>query len=123
MATLHIHDVSDKVAKTYFNAPLAQQQRLKSLVEATILFWTETSHFQTTLTQKPAIRHTAGVCGGNACIRNTRIPVWTLVSVRSQGATDYELLEDYPSLVQTDLDAAWIYYQHHEIVQSICRTR
>jgi len=34
------------------------------------------------------VQHTTGVCGGNACIRNTRIPVWTLVSLRSQGATD-----------------------------------
>ncbi|MEN8219215.1 MAG: DUF433 domain-containing protein [Pseudomonadota bacterium] len=67
------------------------------------------------------VQHTTGVCGGNACIRNTRIPVWTLVSLRSQGATDNELFEDYPSLSQTDLDAAWAYYQHHkdEIDQAI----
>ena len=28
------------------------------------------------------ITKTAGVCGGDACIENTRIPVWLLVSLR-----------------------------------------
>jgi hypothetical protein len=32
-----------------------------------------------------AIQSTPGVCGGNARIRNTRIPVWTLVSLHQQG--------------------------------------
>ena len=61
------------------------------------------------------------MCGGNACIRDTRIPVWTLVSLRSQGATDPELLKDYPSLTPMDLETAWDYYQHHknEINQAI----
>jgi len=76
----------------------------------TIFLWIESSHSQ----DKTVIKHTPGVCGGNACIRNTRIPVWTLVSLRSQGAKDKELLEDYPSLHQTDLEAAWIYYQQHQ---------
>jgi len=66
------------------------------------------------MNNKTVIKQTPGVCGGNACIRNTRIPVWTLVSLRSQGAKDRELLEDYPSLHQTDLEAAWIYYQQHQ---------
>jgi uncharacterized protein (DUF433 family) len=67
------------------------------------------------------IKHTPGVCGGDARIRNTRIPVWTLVSLRQQGATDSDLLDAYPSLIQSDLEAAWKYYQHHqgEIDQAI----
>jgi len=67
------------------------------------------------------IKHTPGVCGGDACIRDTRIPVWTLVSFRHQGASDSDLLENYPSLIQSDLEAAWKYYQHHqeEIDQAI----
>jgi len=67
------------------------------------------------------IKHTPDVCGGDACIRNTRIPVWTLVSFRHQGATDSDLLDNYPSLIQSDLEAAWKYYQHHkaEIDQAI----
>jgi uncharacterized protein (DUF433 family) len=121
MATLHIHKVSDKVAQAYLNAPLKQQQRLKRIIEESILLWTEAYQVTPTFLYETVIQHTTGVCGGNACIRNTRIPVWTLVSLRSQGATDNELLEDYPSLIQTDLDAAWAYYQHHkdEIDQAI----
>jgi len=120
MATLNIHNVSDKVAQAYFNAPKAQQDRLKRILEETILFSIEISNVQITPTQpsvyhnETVIQHTLGVCGGNACIRHTRIPVWTLVSLRSQGATDKELIEDYPSLNQTDLEAAWTYYQQHK---------
>ena len=129
MATLYFHNVSEEVVQAYSHAPKAQQQRLKRILEETILLWIEASNYQTTPTQQASfahhnetvIQHTPGVCGGNACIRHTRIPVWTLVSLRSQGATDSELLEDYPSLIQTDLEAAWIYYQHHqdEIDQAI----
>ena len=62
------------------------------------------------LTQTNLIQKTLGVCGGNARIRSTRIPVWTLVSFRKQGASDEELLENYPGLNQQDLEAAWSYY-------------
>lgn len=36
------------------------------------------------------IQVTPGVCGGQPCIRNTRIPVWTLVAFRQQGTDDEE---------------------------------
>ena len=49
------------------------------------------------------IEKTPGVMGGDACIRKTRIPVWLLVSLREQGATEAYLLEDYPGLTATDL--------------------
>lgn len=61
-----------------------------------------------------AIQSTPGVCGGYARIRNTRIPVWTLVSFRQQGADEAELLRNYPTLTPLDLDAAWLYYQQHQ---------
>ncbi len=64
-------------------------------------------------TQKDLIQKTPGVCGGNARIRETRIPVWTLVSFRQQGADDSELLRNYPGLTQQDLEAAWSYYAQH----------
>lgn len=64
------------------------------------------------LSSKP-IQVTAGVCGGQPRIRNTRIPVWTLVAFRQQGADDEELLRNYPTLSQRDLTAAWAYYQQH----------
>lgn len=67
------------------------------------------------------IQKTPEVCGGNAIIKNTRIPVWTLVSLRKLGADDQELLESYPSLTLEELNAAWWYYQNYqtEIEQTI----
>ena len=64
------------------------------------------------LSSKP-IQVTAGVCGGQPRIRNTRIPVWTLVAFRKQGADDEELLRNYPTLTPNDLSAAWEYYEQH----------
>ncbi|MBW4688134.1 MAG: DUF433 domain-containing protein [Komarekiella atlantica HA4396-MV6] len=63
--------------------------------------------------QKYFIQKTPGVCGGNARIRNTRIPVWTLVSFRQQGAYNEELLRNYPMITPKDLEAAWSYYKEH----------
>ena len=59
----------------------------------------------------PGIEKTTGVCGGSACIIRTRIPVWTLVSLKNQGASDATLLEFYPSLRHQDLNSAWAYYK------------
>ena len=49
-------------------------------------------------------------CGGNACIRNSRIPVWTLINYRRLGGSDTSILYDYPSLTSADLEAASEYY-------------
>ncbi len=49
-------------------------------------------------------------CGGDACIRESRIPVWVLVNYRRLGGSDADLLRDYPSLTPADLEAAWAYY-------------
>lgn len=57
------------------------------------------------------IEKTPGVCGGAACIRETRIPVWLLVRYRRLGATESVLLESFPSLLRDDLAAAWEYEQ------------
>ena len=48
-------------------------------------------------------------CGGDACIRETRIPVWGLIEARRLGLTDEKLLEAYPSLQSADLEVAWEY--------------
>lgn len=48
-------------------------------------------------------------CSGDACVRDTRIPVWVLVGYRRQGASDGEILQAYPSLTSEDLEAAWDY--------------
>lgn len=60
------------------------------------------------------IQKTPRVSGGHACIRNTRIPVWTLVSLRQQGATEQELLRNYLSLTLEDLTAVWGYCYNHQ---------
>ncbi len=64
---------------------------------------------------------TPGVCGGSACVRTTRVPVWSLVSWRLQGVSDERLLAMFPALSQRDLDAAWSYADSHraEIDQDI----
>jgi uncharacterized protein (DUF433 family) len=48
-------------------------------------------------------------CGGDACIRDTRIPVWILVNYRRLGGSEADLLHAYPSLTPADLEAAWEY--------------
>ncbi|NJL49882.1 MAG: DUF433 domain-containing protein [Leptolyngbyaceae cyanobacterium SM2_5_2] len=69
------------------------------------------------------IEKTPGVMSGDDCIRQTRIPVWLLVSLRQQGATEAYLLEDYPSLTAADLVNAWLYADAHpeEIEAAIAR--
>ncbi|MBW4612501.1 MAG: DUF433 domain-containing protein [Desmonostoc vinosum HA7617-LM4] len=68
---------------------------------------------QQRLSNQP-IQVTVGVCGGQPRIRNTRIPVWTLVAFRQQGADEEELLRNYPTLTHNDLQAAWTYYEQHQ---------
>lgn len=48
-------------------------------------------------------------CGGDACIRETRIPVWVLANYRRLGASDTEILQSYPGLTPADLETAWEY--------------
>jgi uncharacterized protein (DUF433 family) len=55
------------------------------------------------------IEKTPGVCGGNACIAQTRIPVWGLVNARRLGYSETDLLNSYPTLTAIDLANAWIY--------------
>jgi uncharacterized protein (DUF433 family) len=63
--------------------------------------------------QHRLIQKTEGVCGGYARIRNTRIPIWTIISFLKQGATIQEILENYPILTLLDLTAVQSYYQTH----------
>ena len=69
----------------------------------------------------PGIESTPGVAGGEPCIVRTRIPVWLLVQARKLGASEADLLLDYPSLRAEDLVNAWTYYRSHrdEIDQQI----
>jgi uncharacterized protein (DUF433 family) len=68
------------------------------------------------------ITKTPGVCGGDACIANTRLPVWMFVSLRRQNTTDAEILEMYPHLSAADLVNVWAYADAHadEIETALC---
>ena len=59
------------------------------------------------------IQKTIGVCGGHARVRNTRIPVWTIVSFQQQAADTPELLRNFPSLTPDDLSNVQAYYTSH----------
>lgn len=55
------------------------------------------------------IQKTPGVMGGEACIGQTRIPVWLLISYRRQGASDAHILEGHPDLSAADLVNGFAY--------------
>ena len=69
----------------------------------------------------PGITKTPDVCGGDACIAKTRIPVWLLESFRREGSSDAELLQFYPHLSGAALVNVWTYADAHqeEIEQAI----
>jgi len=53
------------------------------------------------------------IMGGRACIRGMRIPVATIVGQVAHGATQEEILKDYPDLELEDIRqaveyAAWL---------------
>lgn len=98
------------------------KQLVESLAEAIIsLPMEDYSLFQNTLMAK-MIKKTPGVSGGHACIRDTRIAVWTIISLINQGSKDTELLADFPGLTIFDLLTIKEYYQSHqrEIDDLIC---
>ena len=62
-----------------------------------------------------------GRCGGDACVRDTRVPVWGLVERRRNGQADSDILRSLPELTPDDLSAAWEYAAAHsgEIERSL----
>ena len=61
----------------------------------------------------PGIDCIPGVCGGDPCIHNTRIPVWVLAQYRRLGMGEANILKNYPTLRAEDLVLAWAYEQSH----------
>ena len=45
----------------------------------------------------------AGKRGGKPCIRGLRITVYDVLALQSEGATQQEILEDFPELVAEDI--------------------
>jgi len=65
-------------------------------------------------TDQSWIEKTPGKCGGRACLRNTRVPVWSLVVARGLGVSDSDLLHYFVTpLTSADIQAAWAYYEQH----------
>lgn len=86
----------------------------ESLAEAVVSLPREDyTLFQQAFTNK-IIKKTSGIVGGRACIRNTRIAVWVLISLMQQGVDDASLLRKYPGLSLIDLAAARLYYASFE---------
>ena len=67
-----------------------------------------------TINQQSWVQKTPNVCGGDACIRKTRITVHGLVHYRQLGFSDQRLLEVIQGLTQDDLTAAWEYNRLHQ---------
>jgi uncharacterized protein (DUF433 family) len=61
----------------------------------------------------PGVDSSPSVCGGDACIARTRIPVWLLERYRRLGVSERDLLESYPTLRAEDLANAWAYARVH----------
>src|ERR1700730_15838329 len=61
----------------------------------------------------PGIDVIDDVCGGQACIARTRVPVWTLEQARRLGASEVDLLRSSPGLRAADLANAWAYVRAH----------
>ncbi len=62
----------------------------------------------------PRITKTPNLCGGDACIAKTRLPVWLFVSLRRQGSSDAEHLQFYPHLSAANLVNVWTYADAHQ---------
>jgi uncharacterized protein (DUF433 family) len=83
--------------------------RLSPGEEAQLLQWVARDLGGTT----PGIDKTPGVCGGEARVMRTRIPVWTLEQARRLGVSEASLLASYPTLAAEDLGNAWNYARLH----------
>ena len=51
----------------------------------------------------------ASVCHGQACIRGTRVPVSVLLDNVAAGIPPAEILRNYPSIAEADINAALAY--------------
>jgi len=54
-----------------------------------------------------------GVRSGKACVRDTRVTVQEILQWLASGATDEEILNDYPYLEREDFKAVFAYAATH----------
>ncbi|NJM47009.1 MAG: DUF433 domain-containing protein [Alkalinema sp. RU_4_3] len=88
-------------------------QRVTALVEAIDALPSEEQSLLRQMLATRSVESTPGICGSYARLKGTRIPIWTLVSLRNQGADHAELLRNYPTLTLEKLQVAWDYYDRH----------
>ena len=50
-----------------------------------------------------------GTLGGKPCLRDTRISVELILSLRAQGLNEKRILDEYPMLEEADIRAAMAY--------------
>lgn len=55
------------------------------------------------------IRIDPAICGGRPCIRGTRIRVSLILDLLAAGASEQDILDQYPQLVREDILAAIAY--------------
>jgi uncharacterized protein (DUF433 family) len=55
-----------------------------------------------------------GICGGEAILGRTRIPVWSILFYLNKGASEEWLLTNYPSLSEEMLSIAKEYYLNNK---------
>ena len=59
------------------------------------------------------VEKSSGICGGEARIAGTRIPIWQLVEARDLGVPESQILIDFPRLTARNLADAWSYAEEH----------
>ena len=59
------------------------------------------------------VSHQSDRCGGDACIRDSRITIWGLVAYQRLGMSDAEILDAVQDLTVADLETAWEYAATH----------
>ena len=62
---------------------------------------------------EPGIVSTQDVCGGEARIAGTRIPVWVIAALRGQGLENPAIAKAYPTLRAGDVENALRYADSH----------
>jgi uncharacterized protein (DUF433 family) len=61
-------------------------------------------------------------CGGKPCIRNMRIRVKDVLDMLAEGATEGEILRDFPDLKAEDIHACIAYasrYVDHPVLEAV----
>jgi len=62
----------------------------------------------------PGIESTPDICGGEARIVRTRIPVWVIEQARRLGTSEAEILRSFPTLRASDIINALAYAMSHQ---------